>query len=62
MIGDYVRYFLKYAADSEEQFWITRIGCGLAGHQDSEIAPMWEGAPSNLIFPRPWQQFLDPRG
>ncbi len=40
-------------------FFVTRIGCGLAGYDDSEIAPLFKGCPSNCNFPEQWKQFLE---
>lgn len=55
-IADYVSEFLWYAGDhSELMFIVTRIGCGLAGYKDSDIAPMFKNAPSNCILPEGWR-------
>lgn len=54
-----VEEFLKYArAHPELWFFITRVGCGLAGFADAEIAPMFRGAPDNCDFPEGWVEFL----
>lgn len=43
--------FIQYAREHPElEFYITRIGCGLAGYTEAEIKPMFEGAPSNCRF------------
>lgn len=34
-------------------FLVTRIGCGLAGLEDRQIAPMFTKSP-NVLFPREW--------
>lgn len=39
-------------------YWVTRVGCGLAGYQDHEIAPLFRGA-QNCSFPLPWRQYLE---
>lgn len=40
-------------------FQITRIGCGLAGFKDEEIAPLFQHAPSmNCFFDTAWRPFL----
>lgn len=39
----------------EFRFLLTRIGCGIAGYTDEEIAPLFKGAPLNVIFPKEWQ-------
>ncbi|MDZ5448926.1 A1S_2505 family phage non-structural protein [Labrys sedimenti] len=41
----------------ELTFRLTPIGCGLAGYKPEQIAPMFKGAPSNVIIPdefKPW--------
>jgi hypothetical protein len=43
---------------SNEQFFVTRIGCGLAGYHDSQIAPMFKGAPDNCSFAEEWREYL----
>ena len=35
-------------------FQVTRIGCGLAGYSDSDIAPMFKNSPTNCILPHGW--------
>jgi len=51
----YVFEFLSYAIDNPElQFNVTRVGCGLAGYTDSDIAPMFLHAPKNCILPAGW--------
>lgn len=51
---------LKEAQNNEPtKFFVTRIGCGLAGYADEQIAPMFKGAPNNCVFPIEWQQYLE---
>lgn len=48
----YVRDFLAYArAHPHLRFQLTPIGCGLAGYQPRDIAPMFAGAPDNVEMP-----------
>ena len=55
-----VETFLAHAAACyRDRFFVTRIGCGLAGFKDEEIAPMFEGAPDNCSFPAEWRPWLD---
>lgn len=55
-IQEAVNRFLVYAAaNPQETFQITRIGCGLAGYKDIHIAPMFKDAPSNCILPDEWK-------
>lgn len=52
----YVRLFLCYANDHPElSFFVTRIGCGLAGYKDKDIAPMFKNAPTNCELPITWR-------
>ncbi len=44
-IKPYVDQFIEYAKEHQEKkFLVTRIGCGIAGFQDEEIAPMFKDA------------------
>ncbi|QDP54385.1 MAG: hypothetical protein Unbinned4120contig1000_37 [Prokaryotic dsDNA virus sp.] len=58
-IERYVRDFIKFAEEHPEMaFQVTRIGCGLAGLKDEDIAPMFEDAPPNCFFDNHWQPWL----
>lgn len=58
-IRDYVTGFLAYArGDLDRQFQVTRIGCGLAGLKDSEVAPLFAYAPENCHFDDLWKPYL----
>lgn len=50
------RFFDCVEKNPHLTFFLTNVGCGLAGYQDSEIAPLFEKgkALNNLIFPRQW--------
>jgi hypothetical protein len=51
--------FVSYAKDNSEiHFQVTRIGCGLAGFKDEEIAPMFADAPDNCEFDSAWKTWL----
>lgn len=55
-IGISVDKFIAYAWDHEDlEFTVTRIGCGLAGYREDQIAPLFEGAPYNCILPQGWR-------
>ena len=44
-IQPYVDEFIEFAkAHSEYKFLVTRIGCGIAGFTDSEVAPLFKEA------------------
>ncbi|MNG38660.1 hypothetical protein D3C84_1264440 [compost metagenome] len=39
-------------------FNVTKIGCGLAGYLEQDIAPMFKGAPDNCQLPDGWREFV----
>ena len=54
-IKPYVDEFVEFAKQhSELFFFVTRIGCGIAGFRDDEIAPLFTAAISvnNICLPR----------
>lgn len=54
-----VREFVEYARYYKDlKFLVTRVGCGLAGYTNAQIAPMFRDAPKNCIFERSWREFL----
>lgn len=58
-INVYVLDFLEYAEDHPELiFNVTRIGCGLAGYTDKDIAPMFEDAPENCKLDSEWVRII----
>lgn len=58
-IFHYVLDFIEYARKHpEEKFLITKIGCGLAGYKESDIAPMFRDAPNNCQLPEGWRNTL----
>lgn len=53
-----VRRFVIYTHQNpDKQFFVTRVGCGLAGFTDEQIAPMFYGA-INCSFANEWREFL----
>jgi hypothetical protein len=58
-IATYATRFVAYAREHhEERFYLTRIGCGLAGYQNAEMAPLFCGVPFNVDVPESWLSFL----
>lgn len=54
-IRPYVDEFIQFAkARPELKFYVTRIGCGIAGFRDADIAPLFAAALDlpNVILPR----------
>lgn len=43
----------------DELFYVTKVGCGLAGCKDSYIAPLFKGSPRNCRFHLDWKQYLE---
>lgn len=44
-IKPYVDQFIEFARECDQNtFYVTRIGCGIAGFTDEEIAPLFEEA------------------
>jgi len=61
-IRPYVDEFIQYAKKHPElTFLVTRIGCGIAGFDDSEIAPLFCEALSvpNIVLPRTFHSVLN---
>ena len=53
-IKPYVDEFITYAkAHQELTFYVTRIGCGIAGFKDAQIAPLFSAAIDlpNVVLP-----------
>lgn len=58
-IKSFVEGFLAYAkALPFVHFKITRLGTGLAGLKDEQIAPMFEKATPNCFFDEAWKKYL----
>ena len=52
--------FMQFATEHPElQFNVTRVGCGLAGYTDEQIAPMFLLAPDNCFFSVECQKIHD---
>lgn len=60
-IKPYVDEFLEYAKEHPDtRFLVTRIGCGIAGFDDMDIAPLFEEAVSipNIALPKTWWNII----
>ena len=60
-IRPYVDEFIEYAKQhSDKRFLVTRIGCGIAGFTDEEIAPLFREALTipNIALPQLWHSIL----
>lgn len=48
--------FLEYATrHPDDTFSVVKIGCGLAGFNEAEIAPLFHEAPANVLLPWGWR-------
>ena len=53
-----IKEFVRYTkANPDMKFFVTRVGCGLAGFSDRQIAPLFKGA-INCSFAQEWEQYL----
>jgi hypothetical protein len=60
-IRPYVDEFIEFAKSHPELFfYVTRIGCGIAGFRDEEIAPLFKAAVGieNICLPRSFAEVL----
>jgi hypothetical protein len=58
-IKRYVEEFIDFAKRNPgADFFVTAIGCGEAGYQPAQIAPMFKDAPDTCSFPDTWKPHL----
>ena len=59
VITDYVSAFITETINNPGiQWFVTRVGCGLAGYTDEDIAPLFKGA-KNCSFAKEWKLYLE---
>lgn len=47
--------FTAFAREHPElTFWLTRVGTGIAGHDERRVAALFADAPPNVVRPRGW--------
>lgn len=62
-IRPYVDEFIAFAREHDEYvFLVTRIGCGIAGFRDEDIAPLFRSALTlpHIVLPKSFVQVLIP--
>lgn len=62
VIAPYVDDFITFAIDHPDKyFYVTRIGCGIAGFKDEDIAPLFKKAVgiSNICLPKSFSDLLN---
>lgn len=60
-IKPYVDNFINFARNcTDTTFFVTRIGCGIAGFTDAQIAPLFKEALNlpNVLLPEPFVKIL----
>lgn len=63
-IKPYVDQFIDYARECDQNtFYVTRIGCGIAGFKDEEIAPLFDEAYDlyNVRLPESFARIIEKR-
>lgn len=59
-IEHYIDDFKIYAKNhSKNKYFLTAVGCGIAGYTVEEIAPMFKGISKNVIFPVSFRPFVE---
>lgn len=61
-IKPYVDQFIDFARECDQNtFWVTRIGCGIAGFTDEEIAPLFDEAYDlyNVRLPKSFSDIIE---
>lgn len=59
-IAENVHDFVIYARErfGKDKFFVTRVGCGLAGYSDEVMAPMFRHCPISCSFAKEWAPYL----
>lgn len=61
-IVPYVDDFINYVAQNQDTFfYVTRIGCGIAGFKEEEMAPLFQKAVklNNVCLPESFVRILN---
>lgn len=57
-ITKYIHEFVVFARNNDSMdFYVVKIGCGLAGYEESDIQPLFQREsplPDNIILPKGW--------
>lgn len=57
----FIELFKQFTHENpDKKFWVTAIGCGLAGFKNNQVAPYFIGCNSNCSFPEEWKQYIEP--
>ncbi|PPD58042.1 A1S_2505 family phage non-structural protein [Dehalogenimonas etheniformans] len=55
-VNDFIEYAGKNPA---KKFFVTRVGCGLAGYENHQILPMFRNCPQNCSLPKEWREVFE---
>jgi hypothetical protein len=56
----HLEWFKAFAQNNDKkEFLLTKIGCGIASFEISEIAPLCSNMPSNVVLPKEFIDFLN---
>ena len=59
-IQHYIDDFKIYTKNHpKSKYFVTSVGCGVAGYKVEEIAPMFKGISHNVIFPASFRPFVE---
>lgn len=59
-IQHYIEDFKIYTKNHPKiKYFVTSVGCGVAGYKVEEIAPMFKGISKNVIFPASFRPFVE---
>jgi hypothetical protein len=61
VIQEHIETFIRVMHERPDRtWWVTRVGCGLAGLKDALIAPLFrEANVATCNFPDVWRPYLD---
>jgi len=63
-VAGYVNDFITFAKEHPDLFfWVTKIGCGIAGFTEEEIAPLFKDAADleNVALPEEFREIIEKR-
>ncbi|MEO6471216.1 MAG: hypothetical protein ABIR57_05075 [Aeromicrobium sp.] len=47
--------FIAFARERPDlEFWLTKVGCGIAGYSEEDVRAMFADTPGNVIKPPGW--------
>lgn len=60
VVQEHITAFIMYAkATPDTQYFLTAVGCGLAGFHHSQIAPLFTPTLANISYPDTWMKYLE---